>query len=115
MAVQYTEQTLTVPADVCKILERESLLDSGCDDFGLNFEIANGKLVVTDMLQYITKSYEPMEPEDAWVLVRKWWEQVKEAKKYEIAISIKQKEVAKLQAEIAVLEETGKKKKWRLW
>jgi hypothetical protein len=115
MAVQYTEQALTIPADVCKILERESLLDSGCDDFGLNFEIVNGKLAVTDMMQYITKSYEPMEPEDAWILVRKWWEQVEEAQKYQIAINKKQKEIAKLQAEVAILEKTEEKKKWRLW
>jgi len=115
MAVQYTEQTLTIPADVCKVLERESLLDSGCDDFGLNFEIVNGKIAVTDMMQYITKSYEPMEPEDAWILVRKWWEQVEEAQKYQIAINKKQKEIAKLQAEVAILEKTEEKKKWRLW
>ena len=115
MAVQYTEQTLTVPADVCKILERESLLDSGCDDFGLNFEIENGKLKVVDMLQYIRNDYESMEPEDAWHLVRKWWINLQEAKKYQIAISKKQKEIAKIQEEIAVLEKTEEKKKWRLW
>ena len=115
MAVEYTDHTLTVPADVCKILERESLLDSGCDDFGLNFEIVNGKLVVTDMLEYITKGYDPLEPKEAWHLVRKWWINVQEANKYEIAISSKQKEVAKLQDEIKVLEKASEKKKWRLW
>ena len=108
MAVEYTDQTLVIPADVCKILERESLLDSGCDDFGLNFEIENGKLKVVDMLQYIRNDYESMEPEDAWHLVRKWWINLQEAKKYQIAISKKQKE-------IAVLEKTEEKKKWRLW
>ena len=115
MAIAYKDQTLTVPADVCKILERESLLDSGCDDFGLNFEIANGKLVVTDMLEYITKGYDPLEPEKAWTLVREWWLEVKEAKEYRIAISRKQTEVAKLQAEIESLEQAESKKKWRLW
>ena len=115
MAVEYTDQTLVIPADVCKILERESLLDSGCDDFGLNFEIENGKLKVVDMLQYIRNDYESMEPEDAWHLVRKWWINLQEAKKYQIAISKKQKEIAKIQEEIAVLEKTEEKKKWRLW
>lgn len=115
MAVEYTEQTLTIPADVCEILERETLLDCGFDDFGLSFEVVNGELKVQDLLEYITKGYEPLEPEDAWILVRKWWEQVHESKKYEIAISKKQKEVANLQEEIAVLEKTSEKKKWRLW
>ena len=101
MAVQYTDQTLTVPADICAILERESLLDSGCDDFGLNIEVENGQLMITDMLEYITKGYKTMQPEDAWVLVREWWAEVKEAKKYRMAISNKQREVAKLQNEIA--------------
>ena len=115
MAVEYTDQTLTIPADVCKILERESLLNSGCDDFGLNIEVENGKVMITDMLEYITKGYNTMQPEEAWTLVREWWVEVKQAKEYRIAINRKQTEVAKLQAEIESLEQAESKKKWRLW
>ena len=32
--VQYTDQILVIPADVCEILDRSNLLESGCDDFG---------------------------------------------------------------------------------
>ena len=113
--VEYTDQVLTIPADICKIIERENLLDNRCDDFSLSFEIENGKVKVSDLMEYIVKGYKPMEPAKAWHLVRKWWINLQEAKKYQIAISKKQKEIAKIQEEIAVLEKTEEKKKWRLW
>ena len=120
MAVEYTDQTLVIPADVCKILERESLLDSGCDDFGLNFEIENGKLKVVDMLQYIRNDYESMEPEDAWHLVRKWWINLQEENKVDILIDEKEKEIRKLQNEVAELTNIKENEKyesesWRFW
>ena len=113
MVVEYTEQTLTIPADVCKILERETLLDSGYDDFGLNIEVEKGKLVITDMLEYVVKDYRSMEPEEAWELVRKWWKKAEEQNKVEIAISKKEKEILKLKEDIEKL--WNKAKKWRLW
>ena len=113
MAVQYADQTLVVPADVCKVLERENLLDSGCDDFGLTIEIENGKLKITDMLEYIVKGYKSLEPEEAWDLVRKWWQTVKRAKHNFDAIETRKIEIAKLEKEITELEQ--KKQKWRLW
>ena len=42
--VEYTDQVLTIPADICKIIERENLLDNRCDDFALTFEIEDGKV-----------------------------------------------------------------------
>ena len=78
-------------------------------------EIENGKVMITDMLEYITKGYNTMQPEEAWTLVREWWVEVKQAKEYRIAINRKQTEVAKLQAEIESLEQAESKKKWRLW
>lgn len=113
MTVKYTDQTLVVPADICEIIERENLLDSGCDDFGLTIEIENGKLKITDMLEYIVKDFPSLEPKDAWDLVRKWW--VKAGKHIEAdkAVSVKEKQILELQNEIVELEKT--KKKWRLW
>ena len=113
MAVEYTDQTLVVPADVCKVLERENLLDSGCDDFGLTIEIENGKLKITDMMEYIVKEYKSLEPEEAWDLVRKWWVKARKHNDADKAISIKTKQIEELQTEIVELEKT--KKKWRLW
>ena len=111
--VKYTDQTLVVPADICEIIERENLLDSGCDDFGLTIEIENGKLKITDMMEYIVKEYKSLEPEEAWDLVRKWWVKARKHNDADKAISIKTKQIEELQTEIVELEKT--KKKWRLW
>ena len=113
MTVKYTDQTLVVPADVCKILERSNLLDCRCDDFGLNIEIENGKLKITDMLEYIVKEYRSLEPEEAWILVRKWWETTEKATEADREISVKEKQIEKLKAEIDQIQKT--RKKWRLW
>ena len=110
---KYTEQVLVIPADVCEIIERSNLLDHQCDDFALSFEIEDGKVKVSDLMEYITKDYEVMEPKDAWHLVRKWWINLLEENKVEIAISKKQSQVSELQNEIAELERT--KKDWRFW
>jgi hypothetical protein len=113
MTVKYTDQTLVVPADICKIIERENLLDSRCDDFGLSIEIVDGKVKITDMLEYIVKDFPSLEPEDAWDLVRKWWVKAGKHNDADKAISIKTKQIEELQTEIVELEKT--KKKWRLW
>ena len=110
---KYTEQVLVIPANVCEILERSNLQDYGCGDFSLGFEIENGKVKVSDLMEYITKDYVTMEPKDAWDLVRKWWINLLEENKVEIAISKKQKEISKLQDELVDLEEV--KKDWRFW
>jgi hypothetical protein len=114
--IEYTDQTLVIPADVCKILERDSLIDVA-EDFGLSIEIENGKVKIADLMEYIAKGYEGMEPEVAWDLVRKWWDDEQEANKYSIAIGKKQGEIAKLQKEISALvkKQVDKKQKWRLW
>ena len=111
--VKYTDQTLVVPADVCKILERENLIDSRLDDFGLSIEIVNGKIKITDMLEYVVKDFPALEPESAWELVRKWWIKAGKHIKADKAISTKEKQIQELQTEIVELEKT--KKKWRLW
>jgi len=117
---KYTDQTLVIPADICKILERENLLAIPADDFSLSFEIENGKVKITDMLEYTVKDFPSLEPEEAWDLVRKWW--VKAGKHIEAdkvimlhqkAINIKEEQIQELQTEIVELENT--KKKWRLW
>jgi len=110
---KYTDQTLVIPADICKIIERENLINYSCDDFGLNFEIENGKVKVTDMLEYIQKDYKLLEPKEAWDLVRKWWVNIQEANKGEIAIKERKDQIAKLQTEINQLEKV--EKKWRIW
>ena len=111
--VKYTDQTLVVPADICEVLERSNLLDSGCDDFGLSIEIENGKIKITDMLEYIVKDFPSLEPEKAWDLVRNWWVKAGKHNEADKAISIKTKQIEELQTEIVELEKT--KKKWRLW
>ena len=117
---KYTDQTLVIPADICKILERENLIAIPADDFSLSFEIENGKVKITDMLEYTVKDFPSLEPEEAWDLVRKWW--VKAGKHIEAdkvimlhqkAINIKEEQIQELQTEIVELENT--KKKWRLW
>jgi hypothetical protein len=117
---KYTDQTLVIPADICKILERENLLAIPADDFSLSFEIENGKVKITDMLEYTVKDFPSLEPEEAWDLVRKWW--VKAGKHIEAdkvimlhqkAINIKEEQIQELQTEIVEIENT--KKKWRLW
>ena len=113
MAVQYTDQILVVPADVCEVLERSNLLDNNCDDFGLSIEIENGKIKITDMLEYIVKDFPSLEPEKAWDLVRNWWVKAGKHNDADKAISIKTKQIEELQTEIVELEKT--KKKWRLW
>ena len=114
--IEYTDQTLVIPADVCRILERNSIIDVA-EDFGLSIEIENGKVKITDLMEYIAEGYEGMEPEVAWDLVRKWWDDEQEANRYSIAIGKKQDEIAKLQKEISALvkKQTDKKQKWRLW
>ena len=111
--VEYTEQVLVIPADVCKILERDNLLDSLLDDFGLSIEIVNGKVKITDMLEYIVKDFPSLEPEDAWDLVRKWWVKAGKHIDADKEVSVKEKQILELQNEIVELEKT--KKKWRLW
>ena len=113
MAIAYKDQTLTIPADVCKILERGRLLDHSCDDFGLTIEIENGELKITDLMEYIVKGYVAMEPEEAWDLVRKWLKKLQEESKVEIAINSKRNQIAKLQSEVEKLENS--KRTWRLW
>ena len=110
---KYTDQTLVIPADICKIIERENLLNNALDDFDLSIEIVDGKVKITDMLEYIVKDFPSLEPEEAWGLVRKWWINLLEENKVEIAISKKQKEISKLQDELVDLEEV--KKDWRFW
>jgi hypothetical protein len=111
--VKYTDQTLVVPADICKIIERENLIDSSCDDFGLSIEIVDGEVKITDMLEYIVKDFPSLEPEEAWILVRKWWVKAGKHNDADKSISIKEKQIEELQTEIVELEKT--KKKWRLW
>ena len=113
--VKYTDQTLVVPADVCEILERENLLYTGCDDFGLTIEVENGKLKITDMMEYVVKGYKSLEPKEAWILVRQWWNEIKETQKYQIAINTKETEIEKLRNEVALIEKKQKKIKWRLF
>ena len=117
---KYTDQTLVIPADICKIIERENLLNNALDDFDLSIEIVDGKVKITDMLEYIVKDFPSLEPEEAWDLVRKWW--VKAGKHIEAdkvimlhqkAINIKEEQIQELQTEIVEIENT--KKKWRLW
>ena len=114
--IEYTDQTLVIPADVCRILERNNL-NNVAEEFGLNIEIENGKVKIADLMEYIVKGYDNMEPEVAWDLVRKWWDNEQEVNKYSIAIGNKQEEIAKLQKEINALvkEQQNKKQKWRLW
>jgi len=114
--IEYTDQTLVIPADVCRILERSNL-NNVAEEFGLNIEIENGKIKIADLMEYIVKGYDNMEPEVAWDLVRKWWDNEQEVNKYSIAIGNKQEEIAKLQKEISALvkEQQSKKQKWRLW
>ena len=45
---KYTDQTLVIPADICKIIERENLLAIPADDFSLSFEIEIVKVKVSD-------------------------------------------------------------------
>ena len=52
--IEYTDQTLVIPADVCKILERDSLIDVA-EDFGLSIEIENGKVKITDLWNILLK------------------------------------------------------------
>ena len=111
--IKYTEQVLVIPADVCEIIERSNLLDHQCDDFALSFEIEDGKVKVSDLMEYVIKDYKVLEPEEAWNLVRKWWISLLEENKLEIAISKKQSKISELQNEIADLEKT--KKDWRFW
>ena len=113
MAVKYTDQTLVIPADICKIIERSSLLDHGCDDFGLTFEIENGKVKVADLMEYVAKGYIAMEPDEAWDSVRKWWKKLQETNEVDFTISSKQNQIANLQSEIQELESS--KRKWRIW
>ena len=118
--VEYTDQVLTIPADICKIIERENLLDNRCDDFGLSFEIENGKVKVSDLMYYIVKGYEPMESAKAWHLVRKWLINLQEENKVDILIDKKEKEIRKLQNEVAELtnikeNEKYESKSWRFW
>ena len=110
---KYTEQVLVIPADVCEILERSNLKDYGYGDFSLGFEIENGKVKVSDLMEYITKDYEVLESEETWDLVRKWWVNIQEENKTEFTISEKQSQISKLQNEITDLEEV--KKGWRFW
>ena len=110
---KYTEQVLVIPADVCEILERSNLQDYGYGDFSLGFEIENGKVKVSDLMEYITKDYEVLESEETWDLVRKWWVNIQEANKGEIAIKERKDQIAKLQTEINQLEKV--EKKWRIW
>lgn len=114
--IEYTDQTLVIPADVCKILERNNIIDVA-EDFGLSIEIEDGKVKIADLMEYIAKGYDSMEPEVAWDLVRNWWNDEQEANKYSIAIGKKHDEIAKLQKEISALvkKQTDKKQKWRLW
>ena len=118
--VEYTDQVLTIPADICKIIERENLLDNRCDDFSLSFEIENGKVKVSDLMEYIVKGYKPMEPAKAWHLVRKWWINLQEENKVDILIDKKEGEIRKLQNEIADLSDIKENEKyasksWRFW
>ena len=110
---KYTDQTLVIPADICKILERENLIAIPADDFSLSFEIENGKVKITDMLEYIVKDFPSLEPEEAWNLVRKWWVKAGKHIDADKAVSVKEKQILELQNEIVELEKT--KKKWRLW
>ena len=110
---KYTDQTLVIPADICKIIERENLLAIPADDFSLSFEIENGKIKVSDLMEYIVKDYKVLEPEEAWDLVRKWWVKAGKHIDADKAISIKEGQIQELQTEIVELEKT--KKKWRLW
>ena len=112
---KYTDQTLVIPADICKIIERENLLNNALDDFDLSIEIVDGKVKITDMLEYIVKDFPSLEPEEAWGLVRKWWVKAKKHVDADKAISTKEEQIQELQTEIAELEKTKKKFSWKLW
>ena len=112
---------LKIAEKISKSLSKQALVisvDGNLRD--LNFEIENGKLKVVDMLQYIRNDYESMEPEDAWHLVRKWWINLQEENKVDILIDEKEKEIRKLQNEVAELTNIKENEKyesesWRFW
>jgi hypothetical protein len=111
--IEYTDQTLVIPADICKILERGSLLDIA-DDFALSIEVENGKVVITDLMEYIVKGYRVLKPEEAWVLVRKWWLVAGKHVQADKEIAFREREISKLRNEVMELEK-AKKTKWKLW
>jgi hypothetical protein len=109
----YTDQILVVPADICKILERGNLLDIA-EDFSLSIEVENGKIVITDLMEYIVKGYKVLDPEDAWDLVRKWWLKAGKHAEADKEIAFRKREIARLKNEVADLE-NAKDTKWKLW